>query len=856
MIYRPSLIPDTAQAIARWRALFAERFDEEPIIIMSQSFDDVDPAPFGLDGAIEFPPHKLTKDIQPIRDQPLLLDDTFSGQIYSYDDVAVRSLEEPSPAFPLIKTVVPSWDNDARKQGAGLVIHGSTPTKYEAWLSALVERARNTPFFGEAIVCVNAWNEWCEGAYLEPDLHFGAAYLNATGRAVTGLTRSSARPRLLLVGHDAFPSGAQQLLLNIGRTMQSAFGAEIEFLLLAGGELAAEYARVATSTVPKEPQALAATIRELAERGFAGAIVNTSAAAEAVPILARHGIRSVLLIHELPRILREKSLEAAACLGIAAAKQVVFASAYVRDRLVHALKLPQDDKLMVRPQGCYKQVGSTAEETAALRAEFCLDPNNALVLGVGYADLRKGFDLFLQVWRLTHTRRSDIHFCWVGGMDPALREWLGDEIAAATATGTLHVAGYRDDVGTFFCAAEALLLTSREDPFPTVALEAMSVGVPVLAFDGSGGIAEFLKEEALGPVVPYCDAPAMAEALQNLIAEGPDPALSRKAQETVEKRFGFVPYVRDLLHLALPDLARVSVAVPNYNYAHCLADRLNTIFDQSHPVEEIIVLDDASTDGSVEVVAGVAEERQRDVTLVLNDVNSKSVFAQWRKAAEMAAGDFVWIAEADDLSEPSFLAALLAVMQADPTIALAFCDSRSIDGDGAPVFASYKPYFATIEPGALARNEVFDGKEFLRRFLSVKNTILNVSSVLWRREALLLSLDACRADLAQFRMAGDWRIYVESLIAPGAKIAYVADPLNIHRRHAQSVTHSLNADRHVDEIARIHGLVRRVLDDAPSIVGLQNAYLAEVTAQLNAAPVETAPPAKSKRANGRAKRSA
>ena len=58
MIYRPRLIPDTAKVIARWRALFAERFGENPIIVMSQSFDDFDPTAFGLDGAIEFPPHK------------------------------------------------------------------------------------------------------------------------------------------------------------------------------------------------------------------------------------------------------------------------------------------------------------------------------------------------------------------------------------------------------------------------------------------------------------------------------------------------------------------------------------------------------------------------------------------------------------------------------------------------------------------------------------------------------------------------------------------------------------------------------------------------------------------------------
>ncbi len=79
---------------------------------------------------------------------------------------------------------MPSWDNDARRQGAGLTLHRSSPRAYERWLRALVETRRGPSRPRRALVFVNAWNEWAEGAYLEPDVHFGAAYLNATARAV------------------------------------------------------------------------------------------------------------------------------------------------------------------------------------------------------------------------------------------------------------------------------------------------------------------------------------------------------------------------------------------------------------------------------------------------------------------------------------------------------------------------------------------------------------------------------------------------------------------------------------------------------------------------------------------------
>jgi hypothetical protein len=355
---------------------------------------------------VEFPPHKLAAGLRPCNNRLLIYDRGLSGHVYDYDDIVAASLREPPPPYPLIKTAVPSWDNDARRQGTGLVIHGSTPAKYEAWLSALVERAGRHPFFGEPIVCINAWNEWCEGAYLEPDLHFGSAYLNATGRAVAGLTLDAARPKVLLVGHDAFPSGAQHLLLNIGRTLRSAFGVEIEYLLLAGGRLEEEYSAVAPLTVLQGGQALAGKIRELAERGFTAAIVNTTASGDAAAMLAARGLHTVLLVHELPRLLREKRLEDKARPGLPAAKHVVFPAAFVRDKVAGALEIPVAEKLVIRPQGAYKRIVAMPAAGSVLRDEIGIPPELPLVLGVGYADMRKGFDLFLQLWRFTGRSRS------------------------------------------------------------------------------------------------------------------------------------------------------------------------------------------------------------------------------------------------------------------------------------------------------------------------------------------------------------------------------------------------------------------------------------------------------------------
>ena len=182
IIYNPRSIPDASQTIARWRERLAREFGFEPLIFMAQTFEVNDPTPFGLDGAIEFPPHKLAgRSPEIIRSD--MYQPGFEGRIIAYDDFAKASLEEPAPDYPLIKTIVPSWDNDARRPNRGLCLDRATPDKYQNWLTSLLKRAHDHPINGVPIVAVNAWNEWAESAYLEPDVHFGAAYLNATARA-------------------------------------------------------------------------------------------------------------------------------------------------------------------------------------------------------------------------------------------------------------------------------------------------------------------------------------------------------------------------------------------------------------------------------------------------------------------------------------------------------------------------------------------------------------------------------------------------------------------------------------------------------------------------------------------------
>ncbi|HEX6894261.1 MAG TPA: glycoside hydrolase family 99-like domain-containing protein, partial [Bryobacteraceae bacterium] len=88
----------------------------------------------------------------------------------------------PPAKYPLFRGVMPAWDNTPRRRNKARIVVHSSPELYERWLSAMVKQSVETA--QDAFVFINAWNEWAEGAYLEPDQRLGRARLEATRRAL------------------------------------------------------------------------------------------------------------------------------------------------------------------------------------------------------------------------------------------------------------------------------------------------------------------------------------------------------------------------------------------------------------------------------------------------------------------------------------------------------------------------------------------------------------------------------------------------------------------------------------------------------------------------------------------------
>lgn len=134
----------------------------------------------------------------------------------------------------------------------------------------------------------------------------------------------------------------------------------------------------------------------------------------------------------------------------------------------------------------------------------------------------------------------------------------------------------------------------------------------------------------------------------------------------------------------------VSVVVPNYNYARYLDARLSSILNQTFQDFELILLDDASTDNSLEILDKY-KNNPHVSHFIVNEQNTGSPFKQWMKGILLAKGEWIWIAEADDLCEFTFLETCVGQVQKYSNISVCMTASKYIDENGSilPQEANY-----------------------------------------------------------------------------------------------------------------------------------------------------------------------
>jgi len=279
----------------------------------------------------------------------------------------------------------------------------------------------------------------------------------------------------------------------------------------------------------------------------------------------------------------------------------------------------------------------------------------------------------------------------------------------------------------------------------------------------------------------------------------------------------------------------VSVIVPNYNHAPYLRQRIETILNQTYQNKEIILLDDASTDGSDELLKLFYRDFYPHPIshLIVNDQNSGSPFMQWKRGIELAKGTLIWIAESDDYSSPFFLERMVAAYcneANEKSSGLLFSGSYSVNQNNELLDDKEKVVkFNSIYPNPV---NYIDKLEFVNKCFVVNPVITNASAVVFERNLYPLN----STHITKMKQSGDMMTWL--LMLQRTDVVYVNEKLNYHRRHAGSVTHQnakrtltvrkelvlfLTACSHLEGVNlkiiqnRLEGLLKKVLKELLSL---------------------------------------
>ena len=221
----------------------------------------------------------------------------------------------------------------------------------------------------------------------------------------------------------------------------------------------------------------------------------------------------------------------------------------------------------------------------------------------------------------------------------------------------------------------------------------------------------------------------------------------------------------------------VSVIIPNYNHAHFLQQRIDSVLQQTYYDFEVIIMDDCSTDNSKEII-----EKYRGNKfvrhIVYNETNSGSTFKQWQKGINLAKGAYIWIAESDDWCEPTLLQELINGTANNPDIAISYCGSVVINERDEILYTSTSKKMG----------EITDGISFIKKNLLESNVIFNASMAIFNK----LSFQNISLEFTSYKFCGDWLFWIK--LAQKGPVYTSGKYLNYFRKHDRDVSRRSMAD--------------------------------------------------------------
>ncbi len=603
------------------------------------------------------------------------------------------------------------------------------------------------------------------------------------------ILRRFAGSDILFVNHEESRTGAPRVFFDIVKYFREKTTYRISILSKRQGSMHEEFVREFKHVLYPDEFFYGSSRFEKARKVLQGirpkvVYVNCLVSYEYAVEAEKLGIPVIFHIHELDmsfsRVLsaeERKQFGAMADVFIAASKEV-------SDYLISTVGCdPRKVRIIHEFIDVDRVVRLSKERVSPLKKE-----GKVLIMASGTFSERKGADLFYQAVEIVSQKGYPVQAVWMGEHIHHFPEWREKLSRPESA---VQLIGEKENPFPYLRQADIFVMSSREDPFPLVVLEALALGKPVVAFGPNVGSKEALDNNT-GVIVQETTAEALAEALEDSIKRL--PGRTEKTKEfgplIVKQKYDisilapqFLEAVEGMISHPSKTSAinkKVSLIIPSYNYGWCLRDTLDSALQQTHQNMEILVVDDFSTDSSLQIIKEYQQKYPVKIRHIEKPQADKGLAGSLRAGIRHSTGDFVAFLEADDLLLPDSIEKRLQSFQQHPEVALVYTgvDMFGPDAD----FLTYKKL--QLEKHLAGKPIPFEPFDF-SSYLTDRNVIETFSAVMVRKEHLT------HVDFsAKYEAWFDWWFYLQ--LSKKGKFIKIPEKLTRWRIHPKSYNAEFN----------------------------------------------------------------
>ena len=333
--------------------------------------------------------------------------------------------------------------------------------------------------------------------------------------------------KLLFITHDASRTGAPILLLNLIKWIKEHKYSEYRITLLICGEgsLIPDFSsEVITIQLSKKHTFPFYRLNRVLDNIYNKTIIkrlkktkwdlifsNTIVNGKGLEKLKTNDAPIITYVHELKYSIDNYLKMGYAAGSLQNSKYFICGSKLVQETLVNNFDIDKASTEVIRSFGNIKNKNKDIEKSIYLKKELNI-PNDSLVVAMaGSFYWRKGSDLFVKTATLLDTK--NICFLWIGADNIEEMNKVNYDLLKIKSTANIKFIPSSSDYAKYFNLIDVFYLSSREDPYPLVMVEATSYGIPIICFKDAGGTQEFIDSET-GYVVPYGDLKQVSEKIK------------------------------------------------------------------------------------------------------------------------------------------------------------------------------------------------------------------------------------------------------------------------------------------------------------------------------------------------------